>query len=113
MAADIRASQAMHAADEALANGDPNAAVTALDDRARPAIDEGLRLAEAARVETAWGRAKRDAVEAVLRDRKTELQRYTSAVKSGDPEALVVAIEAQARIERRALTAVAGIDEGR
>ena len=113
VAEDVRASQAMHAADEALANGDPRAAVVVLETRAAPAIDRGLRLAETARLETAWGRAKRDAVEAVLRDRKTELPRYTNAVRSGDPEELVVAIEAQAAIERRALTAVAGIDEGR
>jgi hypothetical protein len=113
VAEDVRASQAMHAADEALAKGDAKAALVALETQASPAIDEGLRLAETARLETAWGRAKRDAVLAVLRERKTELPRYSGAVRSGDPEQLIVAIEAQAVIERRALAAVAGIHEGR
>ncbi len=113
VAEDVRASQALHAADEAAAKGDAKAALDLVDRQAAPAIDEGLRLADATAPRTAWGRAKRDAIAAVLRDRKTELPRYTDALKSGDPEKLLGAIEAQAVIERRALAAVAGIDEGR
>lgn len=110
---DVRASKAMHAADDAVAKGDAKAALDLVDTQAKPAIDEGIRLADGAAPRTAWGRAKRDAIAAVLRDRKSELPRYTEAVKSGDAEKLLAAIEAQAAIERRALVAVAGIDEGR
>ncbi len=110
---DIRASKAMHAADDAVARGDAKAALDLVDAQARPAIDEGLRLADGTAPRTAWGRAKRDAVAAVLRDRKNELPRYTEAVKSGDAEKLLAAIQAQAEIERRALVAVAGIEQGR
>lgn len=110
---DIRASKAMHAADDAVAKGDAKAALDLVDTQAKPAIDEGLRIADGASLRTAWGRAKRDAIAAVLRDRKSELLRYTEAVKSNDAEKLLAAIEAQAAIERRALAAVAGIDEGR
>jgi hypothetical protein len=113
---DVRASKAMHAADDAASKGDAKAALEAVETQARPAIDEGLRLADAAALKTAWARARRDAIAAVLRERKNELPRYTEAVTSGDPEKLLSAIEAQASIERRALAAVEGVaatDEGR
>lgn len=111
--ADVRASKAMHAADDAVAKGDTKKALAVVDADARPAIDEGLKLAEAAALETPRARAKRDELASVLRDRKTELPRYVGAVESGDAERLLAAMEAQAAIERRALAAVAGIDDAK
>jgi hypothetical protein len=100
----------MHAADDAAMNGDATRALALIESDAKPAMDEGLRLADGASVKTEWAKAKRDAIAAVLRDRKNELPRYTEAVKSNEAEKLLSAIEAQAAIERRALAAVAGID---
>jgi hypothetical protein len=100
----------MHAADDAVAKGDASKALALIESDAKPAIDEGLRLAGGATMKTDWGKTKREQIEKVLVDRKNELPRYTEAVKSNDAEKLLSAIEAQAAIERRALTAVAGID---
>jgi hypothetical protein len=100
----------MHSADDAVAKNDAARALAIIESDAKPAIDEGLRLADAATIKTEWGKGRRDAIASVLRDRKNELPRYTEAVKSNDAEKLLSAIEAQAAIERRALTAVAGID---
>jgi hypothetical protein len=100
----------MHAADEAVAKGDAARALALIDTEAKPAIEEGLRLADSATIKTEWGKGRRDAIANVLRDRKNELPRYTEAVKSNDAEKMLSAIEAQAAIERRALVAVAGIN---
>jgi hypothetical protein len=103
----------MHTADDAAARGDAKKALELIDTQAKPAIDEGLRLADSAPLKTEWAKAKRDEVANVLRERKTELPRYTEAVKSGDTEKMIAAMEAQATIERHALAAVAAIDAER
>jgi hypothetical protein len=100
----------MHAADDAVAKGDATKALALIDSDAKPAIEEGLRLADSATIKTDWGKGKRDQIQKILVDRKNELPRYTEAVKSNEAEKLLSAIEAQAAIERRALAAVAGID---
>ena len=102
----------MHAADDAVAKGDAAKALALLESDAKPAIDEGLRLADssAVTIKTEWGKGKRDQIKKVLVDRKSELPRYTEAVKSNDAEKLLSAIEAQAAIERRALTAASGLN---
>jgi len=110
---DVRASQAMREADTATGKGDSDAAADAVSARARPAIEEALRGAESATLKTDWGRSKREELLAILRDRKAEMPKYEEAVKSGDPEKMLAAIEAQAAIERRALATVAAVKTGR
>lgn len=100
----------MHAADDAVAKGDGGKALALIESDAKPAIEEGLKRADGATLKTEWGKARRDAIAGVLRDRKNELPRYTEAVKSNDAEKMLSAIEAQAAIERRALAAVEGIN---
>jgi hypothetical protein len=113
VAFDVRASQAMRDADEATRVGDAGAAATAVTTRALPAVEEGLRAAEGATMKSAWGRAKRDELVAILRDRKAEAPKYEDAVATNDPEKILNAIQAQAAIERRALATVAAVQEGR
>lgn len=103
----------MHAADDAVAKGDGARALSLVDSEARPAIDEGLRLADATKPKTPWGKSKHEQISRVLLDRKNELPRYTEAVKSNDAEKMLAAIEAQAAIERRALVAVSGMEQPR
>ncbi|MDF2693501.1 MAG: hypothetical protein K0S65_1884 [Labilithrix sp.] len=110
---DLRASKAMAEADRAVREGNVTVALDAVDHRAQPAIEAGLRLTAAAEPKTDWGRARRDAFVQVLEARRAELPPYRDAVKSGDPEKLIAAIEAQARIERRAITAAAEAREAR
>jgi hypothetical protein len=113
VAIDVRASQAMRDADDAAHAGDAGAAVDVVTARVRPAIDEGTKAAASAEMKTDWGRAKRDEIAGILRDRKAELPKYEEAVRSGDPEKMLAAIQAQAAIERRALATVAAVQEGR
>ena len=113
VALDVRASQAMREADSATGKGEADAAVDALTARARPAVEQALRAAENATVNSGWGRGKRDELLAILRDRKAEIPKYEEAVRGGDPEKLLASIEAQAAIERRALATVAAVKAGR
>jgi hypothetical protein len=113
VAIDVRASKAMRDADDAARVGDAGAAGLALSSRAAPAVDEALRAAEGATMKSDWGRAKRDELAAIFRDRKSEMPKYEEAVKGDDPEKMLTAIQAQAAIERRALTTVAAVQEGR
>jgi hypothetical protein len=113
VAIDVRASQAMRDADDATRVGDAGAASLAVTTRALPAVDEALRTAESTTMKSEWGKAKRDELVALFRDRKAEMPKYDEAVKSGDPEKMLTAIQAQAAIERRALVTVAAVQEGR
>ena len=113
IALDVRASQAMRDADTATGTGDAGAAAGIVGTRAKPAVEDALRLAESTTVKTAWGTTKRDALLGILHDRKAEMPKYEEAVKDGDPEKMLAAIEAQAAIERRALATVAAVKEGR
>jgi len=113
VAIDVRASMAMRDADTATGRGDAGAAAEIVAGRARPAVDEALRAAEGVTLRTAWGKTKRDELLGILRDRKAEMPGYEEAVKGGDPERMLAAIEAQAAIERRALTTVAAVRAGR
>ena len=113
IALDVLASRAMRDADAATGEGDAGAAVVIAEGRAKRVIDEALGAADAATPRSDWGRAKRDELLGILHDRKAELPRYVEAVKGGDPERALAAIEAQAAIERRALATVAAVNEGR
>ena len=113
VALDVRTSQAMREADTATGKGDAGAAADIVSGRAKPAVDEALRAAEATTLRTDWGRSKRDELLGIFRARKAEMPRYEEAVKGGDPEKMLAAIEAQAAIERRALATVAAVNEGR
>jgi hypothetical protein len=113
VALDVTASQALRAADDAAMKGDAGAAVDQVHARALPALDEALRDAEGPPMKTAWGTQRKDALVGVLKDRKAEMPRYEEAVKSGDPEKMLTAVQAQAAIERRALGAVAAVQDER
>jgi hypothetical protein len=113
VAIDVRASQAMREADEAAQVGDSGAASLAVTGRALPSIDEALRTAEGATMRSTWGKAKRDELVSILRDRKAEMPKYEEAVRTGDAEKMLTAIQAQAAIERRALATVSAVQEGR
>ncbi len=113
VAIDVRASQAMRQADEAAQAGDAGAASLAVTSRALPSVDEALRIAEGATMKSAWGKAKRDELVSILRDRKAEMPKYDEAVRTGDAEKMLTVIQAQAAIERRALATVSAVQEGR
>jgi hypothetical protein len=105
VAEDMKASKAMAEADAASRTSNVALALQAIDGKAKPAIEAGLKAAKAD-FKTAWGRAHRDTLARILEDRRAELGPYAEAVKSGDAEKLVGAIGEQAKIERRAMAAI-------
>lgn len=111
--ADVKVSKAMRDADDAAKVGDAGAALAIVEERAKPAVEDGLKVAAGSTMQTKWGAEKRDALSGLLRDRKDAIPKYVDAVKSSDPEKMLISVQAQASIERRALTTVAGIDENR
>ena len=113
VAEDVRASKGMAEADEAARKGDVPAALEAVDQRVTPAIEAGPRITSASEPRTEWGRAKAHAFTRILEDRRAEVGPYKQAVQSGDATKLIAVIESQAKIERRALTAIAEVNEGR
>lgn len=113
VAIDVRASRAMRDADDASRVGDAGAAAAAVSGRARPAVDEALRAAEASAMKSEWGKGKRAELIGIFEDRKAEMPKYEEAVKGSDPEKMLDAIQAQAAIERRALATVAAVRDGR
>lgn len=113
VALDVRASQAMRAADDASQKGDAGAALATVTERASPAIAAATQAAEGATMKTDWGRAKKEELLGVLRDRRAEMPKYEDAVRTGDPEKMLASIQAQAAIERRALVVVAAVEAGR
>ena len=113
IALDVKTSQAMRDADEATGKGDAGAASVILTTRARGSADEAVTAAESAPLKSEWGKAKRAELVSILKDRQTEMPKYADAVKGDDPQKMLEAIEAQASIERRALTTVAAVREER
>lgn len=110
---DVKVSQAMRDADTATGTGDAGAATSIVTGRAKPAADEAIATAGRTPMKTAWGNEKKAELVAILEERRAEMPRYEAAVKGDDPEKMLAAIEAQAAIERRALTTVAAVRQGR
>ena len=113
VAIDVRASKAMRDADDATHLGDAGAATDFVANRARPAVDEALRAANGTTMRTAWGTTMRTQLLEVLRDRAAEMPAYEEAITSRDPEKMLIAVQAQAAIERRALETVGKLQAGR
>lgn len=113
IAADELFDRAMKEADDASRAGrDPDAA-NVLRDRARPAGETALGAAKGAGVETEWGKARKAELVAVIGDRAAELPRYEEALRSGDPEKKLAALQRQIDLQRRALGAAAAVRKGR
>jgi hypothetical protein len=110
---DVKASNAMGEAEKASRKGDVIGALDALDSRAKPAVESGLRIAGTQNPSTDWGRTKKASLTKVLEDRKAELGPYREALASNDKQKLIDSLETQQKIETRALALVVEVNEGR
>lgn len=113
IAEDVKASNAMGEAEKASRKGDVIGALAALDSKAKPAVESGLRIAGVQSPSTEWGRAKKASLTKVLEDRRAELGPYREALASNDNQKLVDSLEAQQKIEARALALVVEVNEER
>ena len=96
----------MGEADQAQRKGDIIGALDALDARVKPAIETGLKLQAEADVRSDWGRSHRSALAVLLEDRRSQVEPYREAILSNDQQKLVGALEAQVRLDKRALAIV-------
>jgi hypothetical protein len=112
MAADVALDRALKTADDAeMANHDDEAA-DILKRTAAPAADDALAAANAVSPRTAWGKKEKDALVALVRDRKDEVGRYERALRGTDMDEKVAAVEKQLAIEKRASALSQEIDRG-
>lgn len=112
VAADVAIERILKEADDLSARGADVEAIEALDKRALPAIDAALAKARAAAVASAWGIARRDEWVGILSERRTETARYAAAIREGELEGRVAAMQAQATLTRRAMAAAKAVQVG-
>jgi hypothetical protein len=103
--ADEALDRAMKSADDASRAGDEEKAAGLLDDAAVHASESAIAEAERAPLETAWARARRDTVLAVMRERRASIAPYAAALRGEDLDAKLAAIEAQITLQKKALEA--------
>jgi hypothetical protein len=113
LSADETLDRALKEADDTSTKGDDSKAAELLETKALPDADDALAKAQAARVESAWGKDKKDRLVALLQDRKTEVPKYAAALRSGDPEARVAVLQKQIEQEKRALDLTSDIRAAR
>ncbi len=105
--ADEALDRALKSADDASRAGDEARAATILESGATEASNEAIAEAEREPLETAWAGARRDAILAVMRERRGSIAPYAQALRGEDLDAKLAAIEAQIGLQKRALEAAA------
>jgi hypothetical protein len=110
---DERAARAMSEADHLQRKGDIIGALDTVDTRAKPAIEAGLRIHPTVTVRSDWGRAQHQALGRLLEGRLAQIEPYREAILSNDEQKLVSALEAQVRLDRRALEIVTDLRASR
>jgi len=100
--ADEAVSQVFQEALQAEKAADGGAAVDILKRSGEPAAKQASDAAAALAPRSAWGRAQRDALVALERDRSDELAKYETALAAKDDDATVASLERQIALEKRA-----------
>jgi hypothetical protein len=93
-------------ADEIAMKGDELRAADLLDKEGIPAADAALEAVKAAHVETQWGHERQDELRALLGDRRAEIPRYASALRSTDLESKLGAVQKQVELEKRTIEVI-------
>ena len=109
---DAHLDRAMKEADDASRAGDDERAAAILETNALPGVASAIAETEAHPPETAWGRAREQAMLDVLRARREEIPRYVEALRGTDLDAKLAAVEAQLALQKRAIHAATSALEG-
>jgi hypothetical protein len=105
VAADEVLDQALKSADDQSRAGDDAKAAALLDGVAARASDDAVAEAEREPLETAWARARRDAILGVMRDRRASIAPYAAALRGEALDAKLAAVVTQLALQKRALDA--------
>jgi hypothetical protein len=92
-------------ADDASRAGDDVRAARLLEGDVARASGEAVAEAEREPLETPWGRARRDAILTVMRERRAAIAPYAQALRGDDLDAKLAAVEAQIALQKKALDA--------
>jgi hypothetical protein len=103
VSADELFDRALKSADDASRAGDDEKAATLLEGAGAKAAADAVAEAEREPLETAWARARRDALAAVLRERGASLPGYAKAIRGEDLDAKLAAVQAQIDLQKKAL----------
>jgi hypothetical protein len=107
--ADLAAERALAEVGEAEKNQQDDDAAALIDAKVVPATDTAIAQAKGARLETEWGRARRDEMLSAISDRRAELPVYAAALRAHDFEAQLSSVQRQIAVEKRAMQAAAAI----
>jgi hypothetical protein len=105
--ADEALDRALKRADDAAQAGDDARAADLLEGDVTQASSVAVAEAQAEPLETPWGRARRDAILAVMRERQAAIAPYARAIRGDDLDAKLAAVEAQIALQKKALDVAA------
>jgi hypothetical protein len=105
--ADAALDRVLKSADDASHAGDDAKAADILEGDATHAATDAVAQAEAEReaMETPWGRARRDALAAVLRERQAAIAPYAAAARGDDLDAKLATVIQQLELQKKAVAA--------
>lgn len=101
--ADEALDRALKEADDTSSDAGDLAAAELLEKKAAPAADDAFAKANAANVSSAWGKDEKQKLVALLGDRRADVMKYAAALRSGDLDQRLKALEAQLGEEKRAI----------
>jgi hypothetical protein len=101
--ADEALDRALKSADDVSRAGDDEKAAALLEGEATRASGDAVAEAEREPLETAWGRGRRDAILAVMRERQAAIAPYAKAIRGDDLDAKLSAVETQIALQKKAL----------
>lgn len=96
---------------DATSRSDEKKAAEIIETRAVPLADKVLTRAGAANVTTPWGQDRRRELAAVAQGRRDELPKYARALREGDLNAKLSAVEAQLEWQRKAMETAARVSQ--
>ncbi len=112
VSADVAIEKLLKQADDLTAHGSDDEAIAVLEKQALPAIDLAITQARNAAIAGSWGIARRDEWVALFADRRIETVRYAAAIRSGELEGRIAAMQAQAALTRRAMAVAKAVQAG-
>jgi hypothetical protein len=101
--ADEALDRALKSADDVSRAGNDEKAAALLEGEATRASAIAVAEAEREPLETQWGRARRDAILAVMRERQAAIAPYAKAIRGEDLDAKLSAVETQIALQKKAL----------
>jgi hypothetical protein len=105
VAADEALDRALKAADDASRAGNDAKGAELLEGPATQAAEEAVAACEHAALETPWGAARREALLAVVRERRASIASYAQAMKGDDLDAKLATITLQVELQKQAIQA--------